>query len=138
MAVNVGQRHVPDTPQNAQCYAVDAALQLLCHTINNCKNKVFHEQNAGYIGQRIVQTATAIYMDAYTANKIRVAQSGWDARCNRQRRAIMACDDLLALINAAKRVYHLRRNKTEYWVKMTIETRDLLKRWHAADAKRYK
>lgn len=41
MSVNVGQRNIPKTPQVAQCYAVDSAVDLLCHTLRNCKNKVF-------------------------------------------------------------------------------------------------
>lgn len=139
MSVNAGQRHVPSTPQNMQCYAVDATLSLLCHTLNNCKNKVFCEEGKTRIAERIVDTATEIYMKAYAANKIRVTnQTMRDARSIRQTDAIIHCNELIALINAAKRIYHLRRGKTEFWVQKIIETRELLKRWHVADAKRYK
>ena len=44
MAVNVGQRNVPDTPQNQQLQACTKAKELALHTLAICKNKnVFTE-----------------------------------------------------------------------------------------------
>lgn len=39
MAVNVGQRNVPDTPQNRQLDACWKARELAIHTIKICNNK---------------------------------------------------------------------------------------------------
>ena len=39
MAVNVGQRNVPDTPANRQLEACQKAMELALHTIKVCNNK---------------------------------------------------------------------------------------------------
>ena len=45
MAVNVGQRNVPDTPANRQLEACQKAMDLAIHTIQICKNKnIFVEE----------------------------------------------------------------------------------------------
>lgn len=45
MAVNVGQRNVPDTPANRQLEAGEKAMDLALHTIKVCKNKkIFVEE----------------------------------------------------------------------------------------------
>jgi hypothetical protein len=44
MTVNVGQRNVPDTPQNRGLIALNNALNLNVHTIKICSNpKVFDD-----------------------------------------------------------------------------------------------
>lgn len=44
MAVNVGQRNVPDTPANRQLEACQKAMDLAIHTIQICKNKNIEEK----------------------------------------------------------------------------------------------
>lgn len=46
MSVNVGQRNIPKTPQVAQCYAVDSAVDLLCHTLRLCKSGKITKEKA--------------------------------------------------------------------------------------------
>ena len=45
MAVNVGQRNVPDTPANRQLIACEKAMELCLHTIKICKNKKTYYKN---------------------------------------------------------------------------------------------
>jgi hypothetical protein len=138
MSVNVGQRHVPDTPQTAQCYAVDAALDLACHTLKIAKNHNIFTDEYVEIRSAIIAMAVAIHNHAYTANRIRVSKvEDWEARNRMQKNAISEVNSLLGYINIAKRVYHLKRGKTEYWVNKALNTRNLLTSWHQADAKRY-
>lgn len=139
MSVNVGQRNIPKTPKVAQCYAVDSAVDLLCHTLRNCKNKVFLNDYKDTVTDKVTATATEIYLSSYKANRIRVlGEEDFERRQNLQRDSIERCDELIALIYVAKRVFHLRKNKTEFWVNKIIETRELIKKWKQSDKERYK
>lgn len=140
MSVVVGQRNIRNTSFNNKCYAVDSALDLAQHTLKICANEnIFTSEFKPTVTNRITDKAISIYMNAYMANKIRVEKDArkWNERDSRQRAAILHCDELLALINLAKRTFHLRTNKVEYWVKKTISARELLKKWNDSDYERY-
>lgn len=140
MSVVVGQRHIKDTEFNNKCYAVDSTLDLTQYTLQICSNEnIFKPVYKPTVTDRITSTVMSIYMNAYMANNIRVDQDvrKYNERDSRQRTAILHCNELLALINLAKRTFHLRGNKVEYWVKKTIHTRELLKKWNDADYDRY-
>lgn len=139
MATNVGQRQVPDNESTQRCYAVDAAMKLAEHTLKNCKSeKHFSPEYKDSITQPLIEAARNVYVKSYTANKIRVTtQEGWERRKALQLEAIQCAMEMPALINLARRLNHLRRGKTEYWIKLSIETRDLLIKWHSADKRRY-
>lgn len=140
MAVNVGQRNVPDTPQNQQLQACTKAKQLALHTFSICKNKnVFTEDYDEALTKDIVETAKDIYVYAYNANDIRVAGSKkrWEDRYKNQQIAIAKCKRLKPLISLAKSAFHLRGNKTDYWIGMLFETKTLLEDWNISDVKRY-
>lgn len=140
MSVVVGQRNIKDNPYNNRCYAVDATLDLAQHTLKICNNeKVFTPEFKSTVTERITDVVISIYMNAYTANKLYVGKDPrkWNERDSKQRAAIFGCDQLLALINLAKRMFHLRSNKVEYWVNKTVSTRELLKKWNDADYNRY-
>lgn len=142
MAVNVGQRNVKDNPTNNLFYAVDATLDLLCHTLRNCKNPhIFLPEYKDTVTDRITGLAEDIYMNAFSANKIRVREnvpSDWEEREAKQKTAILKCDEMVAQINVAKRVLHLRKGKTEYWVRKITYTKSQLTKWHESDLRRYK
>ena len=139
MPVNVGQRHVPETPSNLKCYAVDAAMVLAEHTLKNCKNeKHFSPDYKDSITQPLIEAARNAYVKSYSANKIRVTTvKDWEDRERLQLEAIQNAREMPALINLARRLNHLRRGKTEYWIKLSLEARDLLIKWHKADKRRY-
>lgn len=139
MATNVGQRNVPDNAQTQQCYAVDACLNLSVHTLKICKNHNIFIDDYVEIRDSIIKLASDIFIDAYTANRIRVHnQDDWAERERLQKSAIDKINSLIGYINIAKRIYHLKRGKTEYWVKKAMDARTLLASWHQADVKRYK
>ncbi len=140
MAVNVGQRNVPDTPQNKQLQACTKAKQLALHTFLICRNKnVFTEDYDEALTKDIVATAKDIYVYAYNANDIRVAGSKkrWEDRYKNQLIAIAKCKRLKPLISLAKSAFHLRGNKVDYWIGMLFETKTLLEDWNISDVKRY-
>lgn len=132
MAQNVRQRSLKNTESINKCYAVDSAMNLFIHTLRNCKNKnIFTEEYKETVTDKLTGIASDIYLLAYTANKIRVGDNT-DNKIKRellQKQAIEKCNEFLAMINVARRICHLRKGKTEYWVKMTIETRTLLAKW---------
>lgn len=140
MAVNVGQRNVEDNQRNRVLIACDKAKQLAIYTIHICKNtKVFDPIYYDSITVDLIRYAKDIYIKSWQANNIRVRSNGqgWDLRCNLQLESISLCSSLLATIDLAKGVFHLRNKRIKYWVGFVIDVRDLLKKWHDGDVKRY-
>lgn len=139
MAVNVGERNVPDTPQNRQLEACWKARGLALHTIKICNNKnIFLPEFQSSLTDDLIRTAKDIYINAWTANNIRVTtQQHWRYRSELQMKAILQCNNLLAMISLARALFHLKSKKTAYWSELTIETRNMLKNWHKSDMKRY-
>ena len=140
MAVNAGQRNVPDTLQNQQLQACTKAKELALHTLAICKNKnVFTEDYKNILTDDIVTTAKDIFIYAFYANDIHVADSKarWTERCRCKEIAIAKCKKLKPLISLAKSAFHLRGKKVDHWIRMLFETKTLLESWHMKDVKRY-
>lgn len=140
MAVNVGQRNVPDTPANRQLEACEKAMELALHTIKICQNKkIFKAEYQDALTDDIIRCAKNIYVYAWTGNNVdmRNGAKRWPERERLQLAAISKCNELLALINVAKRLFHLRHKKEQYWSKMARDTRAVLGKWHEANKKQY-
>ena len=140
MAVNVGQRNVPDTPANRQLEACQKAMDLAVHTIQICKNKnIFTEEYQDALTNDIIKCAKDIYVYAWDANNIYVTPDNgrWETRKRMQLIAINKCNELLALINIARRLFHLKGKKVRYWSQLTIDTRQMLHKWYESNAKKY-
>nr|DAH53712.1 MAG TPA: Avd-like-generating retroelement protein [Caudoviricetes sp.] len=140
MAVNVGQRNVPDTPANRQLDAGVKARELAEHTIKCCANrKIFLPDYDAGITNDLLMLAKNIYLDVWAANNIQVRDDPekWKRRSALQERAAVECNNLLALLSLAKSVFHLKSKKVAYWARMTIDARNLIRKWHDGDVKRY-
>ena len=140
MAVVVGRRNVRDNEFNNRCYAVDATLELALHTIKLCQNeKIFLPEYKEAITDRLLDTSMNIYLNTYRANNINATKNikNYNERDSRQRAAISLCGDLLALINLAKRAFHLRSNKVNFWIGKVVSAKKLLIKWNEADYERY-
>lgn len=140
MAVNVGQRNVPNTPQYRGLKANELALNLSIHTIKITSNpKVFDDKYQKII-DKIVDCAVNIQMSSWTANNIRVGDDHEKKvmRLKYQTKAIIYCNNLLAYINIAQRLFHLRAKKVAYWISLVLETRNMIGSWNRSDKKRYK
>lgn len=140
MAVNVGQRHVPDTPSNRQLGACQKALDLALYTIKICNNdKNFPPIYKEALTDSIIKCAKRIYLDAWKGNGIYVTEDNgrWKERDKLQRQAMLECGELLGLINIAKRLFHLKGNRVKYWTEMTQETLYSLRKWNEATVKKY-
>lgn len=140
MAVNAGQRHIPDTPANRQLEACQKAMDLALHTIKICNNKkIFTAEYQEALTNDIIRCAKDIYIYAWNGNNVYVRPDNgrWPQRSSLQLAAISKCNELLALINIARRLFHLKGSKVSYWSQLTIETRMLIRKWHEANAKQY-
>nr|DAI90544.1 MAG TPA: Avd-like-generating retroelement protein [Caudoviricetes sp.] len=142
MAVKAGERNVPDTPQNRQLNAVWYARELAVYTIQICKNKkVFLPEYQSALTDDIIRTAKDIYINAWTANNIRVTEKNkkelWLWRSKLQRQAILDCNNLLALIGLAHQLFHLKGKRIEYWSEQTLKVRNYIKKWRESDVDRY-
>lgn len=140
MAVNVGQRHVPDNPQNRQLGACQKALDLALHTIKLCCNEhVFIPEYREAITNSIIDCAKGIYLDVWTGNGIYVTLDNgrWKERVQFQRSAMVKCGELLGLINISKRLFHLKGNKVKYWSEMTLDTLTSIRKWNESTINRY-
>lgn len=86
----------------------------------------------------IIRTAKDIYIDSWTANNILVKSADdWKIRKSLQERAARNCNNLLALIQIAKTVFHLKSKRIKYWSEKAIDVRGYLRSWRDADSKRY-
>ena len=126
------------------------ANQLAIYTIQICSNKkVFTEQYQEAVTSDLIRLAKDIYIKVRTANGIYIKASAdpkevADAerqkaqeRRRLQESAIADCNSLLALMDIAKRVFHLSSKRIRYWGALTIEVREYIQRWKDADRKRY-
>ena len=115
-------------------------MDLAIHTIQICRNKnIFVEEYQDALTNDIIRCAKDIYIYAWSGNNVYVKPDNgrWPEREKYQKAAIMKCNELLALINMARRLFHLKGKKVRYWSQMTIDARALLVRWHEANAKQY-
>lgn len=141
MAVNAGERNVPDTPQNRQLDACEKTMELALHTIQICENKkIFTVEYQEALTNDIIKCAKDIYVLAWRANNIytTVENGRWPDRERLQLLSISKCNELIALINIARRLFHLKGKKVRYWTELVVDARAMLRKWHDANADQYR
>lgn len=69
--------------------------------------------------------------------KLEKSADDWKMRKALQERAARNCNNLLALIQLAKTIFHLKSKRVKYWSEKTIDVRGYLRSWRDADSKRY-
>lgn len=116
------------------------AMDLAKYTLQITRNeKIFVLEYKGVVTDKIVSDATDIYRWVWKANNIRVKDSSsWKRRSSLQILAKELCNDLIALINLAKPIFHLKTKRVQYWIEKTVEVRSLIEKWHESDTERYK
>lgn len=119
------------------------ANELTCYTIEICDNKnIFVPEHQSAITDKIIKNAIMIYVACWDANQIRVSPNTpddeRDSRKKSQDKAIKCCNRLLALMQIAKRLFHLKTKRIKYWGKNTIDVREGIKRWQKSDQDRYR
>ena len=116
------------------------ALYLAQYTITITKNKnTFLPEYQSALTDDLIRSAKDIYINAWKANNIRVtSQEDWKERKYLQELSILECNSLLAMIQLAKKIFHLKSKRIKYWGELTIKAREGIRAWKESDTKRYK
>lgn len=138
MSVPVNQRG------HGKLEACVKAHELCCYTLQITANKkVFTEEYSEALTCRIIDTAIQIFLLCWSANNILVKKGETDLeerlkeRNHLQDEAAIQCNNLLSLIQIAKKLFHLSSKRVVYWSERTIETRNLIRAWRSSDRKRF-
>lgn len=133
MSVPVNQR------THGKLEACVKAKELCCYTVKITSNKkIFVAEYQEALTNRIIDCALNIHLFSWGANNILVnSVEDMRERLLLQEKAALECNQLLALMEVAKSVFHLSSKRIEYWAGRTIETRTLIKAWRESDRKRY-
>jgi len=122
------------------------ALEVANYTNQILANKKkFPVEFDDVLGNDIKRHGQAIYRNCKLANDLRVQkpvtgeidEEAKEARYRLQTNALQACTELLIDIDMAYGTYHLPAKRVAYWGKITREAREYIKKWRAADKKRY-
>ena len=97
------------------------------------------------LGDKIISLGQNIFIYCKLANGIRVTKPVTNEIIPRNRirrkeyqdKAIDQCEILEGYIDMAHDSYHMSAKRTAYWTKLTVETKMYIKKWQAADNKRY-
>jgi len=119
---------------------ITKARALASYTIRITKNQnVFKPEYNDAITADLIRMAKDIYISAWNANNIKVAHDHDNAveRIRLQKHAVLQCNNLLALMQLAKEVFHLSSKRIKYWAGLTMEVRSYIRRWNESDRKRY-
>lgn len=132
---------VPENQRKPNKFTVlEKANYLAKYTISITVNKnVFLEKYQNALTDDIIRISKDIFIHCWTANNINVKTNEQKIdRTNLQSKAILECNNLLAIIELSKSVFHLDSKRVKYWGGLVIQVRELIKTWRINDIKRYK
>ena len=116
-----------------------ASRELACYTIQICKNPKVFLPEYSVVTQEIVNLAMRIHGDLWTANNIVVrSKEDLTERSQLQERACRYCNQLLADIDIAHKLFHLSAKRVEFWTTKIVSVRNTTRNWKKSDADRYK
>lgn len=124
MAVNVGQRNVPDTNANRKSDAVDKCQHLCRHVLNLTANSKVLECPHADVAQRVRDLATDAYLLVFAANRIDTRTKDRKTLAERVENQNVAMTDLVmmqGLIPVAVSCFKWRRGKKETHIKPLSE-----------------
>lgn len=112
---------------------------LAVHSMQIVSNpNIFDLKYQSVMGNDLIETSKDIFISAYTANEIKVENKRQAVeRLKLIEHAIIYCDRLLALIQMAKKLYHLDSKRVKFWGGKTLSVKELLKKWYQSECKRY-
>ena len=118
---------------------VEANL-LAVHSIQIVSNpNTFDQKYHSAMGNDLIETSKDIFISAYTGNEIKVENKGQALeRLRLIEHSILYCDRLLALIQLAKKLYHLDSKRVKFWGEKTLSVKESLKKWYQSECKRYR
>ena len=110
----------------------DATADQLFNLGTNISIKGVKPGDLVFLGSEAKKTHVGVYVGDGRCYECK----GRDDGVSLQLEAHDSCNELLALIQIAQEVFHLRTNRMKYWGNLIIETRGLIKSWHEKDRKR--
>lgn len=111
------------------------AKHILIITANE---KIFNLSHKALI-EDINHCAENIYIKAYMANNIYAKSiESYEQRIKLETEAIIDCKSLLAFMDLAWQIFHLKSNKVEYVAKITNEAEKSLQAWRKSDKEKLK
>lgn len=118
------------------------AREMVVHTLQITANeKVFIPKFQTALTNRIIDTSIQIHKCIWSANNINVCgnDSEYRYKCRKrlQEQAINECENLLALIDIAKPLFHIEGRRIVYWSKLVINVKVKTQSWKESDTKRY-
>ena len=119
---------------------VNTLARAMCvYTLRITANpKTFPPDQASYT-ELLRRTAIQIHVLCWRANNIKVNDDQrYRDRIEAQARAADLCNDLYAMIEVAKPLFHLSSRRTVYWQNQVVNVRNHIRGWHDSDAKRLK
>ncbi len=131
---------VPESKRSqGKLEVITKTLDLATYTLTITSNKkIFKPEYDHSITDKLNETATNIFVDCWTANNVRViTPEHLKVRTELQQRAARNCNVLLALIQLAKKLFHLDTKRVRYWGNKILDCRNLIRAWREADIKRY-
>lgn len=132
---------VPEGERSKSRLEVHVKAQLLAvHTAKILSNdNIFDPKVDKELISEIRRCSRRIYAMSRQANKINAAANhvNREMRYRLQETAIVTCDEMMAYIEIAKHVFHLRHKRMKYWAGLISDTRALLQKWKESDVSRY-
>ena len=133
MSVPVNARSTSKLEVNVQAH--DLCVYTLTITANK---KIFIDTYQTVLTDRIVDCAIGIHTMCWCANNIQVKSvEAYKERKRLQEEAAIKCNELLALIDLARKIFHLRATRVIYWSDKVVSVRNLIRAWRNSDVKRY-
>jgi hypothetical protein len=109
------------------------------HIIIITRNEKIFDVSFKALTEDIIHSAENIFIHCYTANNIYASgQENFEQRIKLETMAILECKSLLALIDLAHQVFHLKSKKVEYVAKIIGEAEQSIQSWRKSDKERLK
>lgn len=100
---------------------------------------MFDPKYSDAITDDLIRSAKAIYHCIWAANNIMVRnKEDYANRRNYQKKAALLCNTLLADMEIAQSLFHLKSKRMRHWTEMVVEIRNKTRAWIESDAERYK
>ncbi|MBQ8707745.1 MAG: hypothetical protein IJ523_06650 [Succinivibrionaceae bacterium] len=120
---------------------VNTLARVLCvYTLRITGNEKNFPPNQASYSEIMRRTALRIHVLCWRANNIKVNGNAkrYRDRIEAQAEAADLCNDLYAMIEVAKPLYHLSSRRCIYWQGLVVNVRNHIRGWYDSDVKRLK
>ena len=112
------------------------ARELATYTIKITSNEnIFTKEFQEPVTNDLIKTAKDIFILLFEANNTN-HKTDFELRQSFQKEALRKCYNLLALMQIAKPIFHLSTKRIKYWSNLTIDVRNLTRKWIDSDRNR--